>query len=49
MHPDDDMDRRAEERERRMEARDQWCPRCGDRRVQRNGVWTCLVCKPEVA
>ena len=31
MHPDEDMDRRAEERERRMEAAAQWCLECGER------------------
>jgi len=48
-HPDDDADRRAEENERRMERMLEWCPRCGDRRLQRNGQWVCLVCESRVA
>ena len=45
MHPDEQYIRRAEESERRMFEQGLYCPRCGDRRLQRNGQWVCLVCE----
>ena len=43
-HPDDEVDRRADERERQEFQRDLYCPKCGNKRLSVGGRWRCYGC-----